>query len=176
MNTITDDQIAEIEALAGHATPGPWGLTLNRDLSVASSEWGLFDVRQDQPNFVVDANYAAAANPKSVLGLIARLREAERWKADASQVLNPLLDYAHSLGLAKLGHSVTEALIEDHKRLREAERDAARYRWLRSRFVGASFDLDDEGITVLVFEMPPNISIGADCDRNIDAAMQEPQQ
>ena len=135
MNTITDDQIAEIEALAGHATPGPWGLTLNRDLSVASSEWGLFDVRQDQPNFVVDANYAAAANPKSVLGLIARLREAERWKADAAKVLNPLLDYAHSLGLAKLGHSVTEALIEDHKRLREAERDAARYRWILNHYL-----------------------------------------
>lgn len=131
MNTITDDQIAEIEALAGRATPGPWGLTLDRDLSVASSEWGLFDVRQDQPNFVVDAHYAAAANPKSVLGLITRLREAERWKADASQVLNPLLDYAYSLGLAKLGHSVTESLIEDHKRLREAERDAKRYKALR---------------------------------------------
>ena len=135
MNTITDDQIAEIEALAGRATHGPWGLTLNRDLSVASSEWGLFDVRQDQPNFVVDANYAAAANPKSVLGLIARLREVERWKADASQVLNPLLDYAHSLGLAKLGHSVTEALVEDHKRLREAERDAARYRWILNHYL-----------------------------------------
>lgn len=134
MNTITDDQIAEIETLAGHATPGPWGLTLDRDLSVASSEWGLFDVRQDQPNFVVDAHYAAAANPKSVLALIARLREAERWKADASQVLNPLLDYAYSLGLAKLGHSVTEALIEDHKRLREAERDAARYRWILKHY------------------------------------------
>lgn len=78
MNTITDDQIAEIEALAGRATPGPWSLALDRDLSVASSEWGLFDVRQDQPNFVVDAHYVAAADPASVLGLIARLREAER--------------------------------------------------------------------------------------------------
>lgn len=76
--SITDDQIAEIEALAGCATPGPWGLTLDRDLSVASSEWGLFDIRQDQPNFAVDAHYAAAANPASVLGLITRLRESER--------------------------------------------------------------------------------------------------
>lgn len=88
MNTITDDQIAEIEALAGHATPGPWGLTLNRDLSVASSEWGLFDVRQDQPNFVVDAHYAAAANPASVQGLITRLREAERDAARYRWILN----------------------------------------------------------------------------------------
>lgn len=97
MNTITDDQIAEIEALAGSATPGPWGLTLDRGLSVASSEWGLFDIRQDQPNFAVDAHYAAAANPKSVLALIARLREAERdaaryrWlrdRGDACQWMN----------------------------------------------------------------------------------------
>lgn len=142
MNTITDDQIAEIEALAGSATPGPWDLTLDRGLSVASSERGLFDIRQDQPNFAVDAHYAAAANPKSVLALIARLREVERWKADASQVLNPLLDYAHSLGLAKLGHSVTEALIEDHKRLREAEKDAARYRFIREAASGYPEDFE----------------------------------
>ena len=95
MNTITDDQIAEIEALAGRATPGPWGLTLDRDLSVASSEWGLFDVRQDQPNFVVDAHYAAAANPKSVLGLITRLREAER---DAARYLWILKHYGEFHG------------------------------------------------------------------------------
>ena len=54
----------------------------------------------------------------------------------------------------------------------ELKRDADRYRWLRSRLVGASFDWDDEGMTVLAFEMPPSLSIGADCDRNIDAAMQ----
>lgn len=156
MNTITDDQIAEIEALANDAAPFDWG----PDVGMTHAE----------------TVYACSVGPDSILALLTRLREVERWKADASQVLNPLLDYAHSLGLAKLGHSVTEALIEDHKRLREAERDAARYRWLRSRLVGASFDWDDEGITVLAFEMPPNISIGADCDRNIDAAMQEPQQ
>lgn len=46
-----------------------------------------------------------------------------------------------------------------------------RYRWLRTKLVGASFDWDDEGMTVLAFEMPPSISVGPDCDRNIDAAM-----
>ena len=102
MNTITDDQIAEIERNAGF---------------------------KNGEGFYLAHNIPCA----DLLGLITRLREVERWKADASQVLNPLLDYAHSLGLAKLGHSVTEALIEDHKRLREAERDAARYRWLRDR-------------------------------------------
>ena len=102
MNTITDDQIAEIEALAGRATPGPWGLTLDRDLSVASSEWGLFDIRQDQPNFVVDAHYAAAANPKSVMGLIARLREAERDAARYRWILNHYLEFHGERTLAAL--------------------------------------------------------------------------
>ena len=120
MNTITDDQIAEIE----HA-------------ATEQLEAGL------EPGFA--------------LALITRLREAERWKADASQVLNPLFDYAHSLGLAKLGHSVTEALIEDHKRLREAERDAARYRWLRDPCSGAErvvlYSRDDFGYGLMSHTM-----------------------
>lgn len=114
MNTITDDQIAEIEALANDAAPFDWG----PDVGMTHAE----------------TVYACSVGPDSILALITRLREVERWKADASQVLNPLLDYAHSLGLAKLGHSVTEALIEDHKRLREAERDAARYLWILNHY------------------------------------------
>lgn len=177
MNTITDDQIAEIEYLASNATRGDWefhiceiranydsdGYTVIAESPSVPKNW------RDQRD--TNMRYMATVCPVAAQALIARLREAERWKADASQVLNPLLDYAYSLGLAKLGHSVTESLIEDHKRLREAERDAARYRWLRSRLVGASFDWGEEGTTVLAFEMPPSLSIGADCDRNIDEAM-----
>ena len=121
MNTITDDQIAEIEALAKSAceyTQTDWFSPSDLSESLADE----------------DARFVGAAGPFTVRALITRLREAERWKADASQVLNPLLDYAYSLGLAKLGHSVTEALIEDHKRLREAERDAKRYRWILNHY------------------------------------------
>lgn len=128
MNTITDDQIAEIEALACRATPGPWTLTLDRDLSVASSDWGLFDIRQDQPNFVVDAHYAAAANPASVLGLITRLREAER--------------------------------------------DAARYRWLRETASGAPEDFE----IVACAAFAAAYGCGHNFDLNIDEAMQEGAQ
>ena len=114
MNTITDDQIAEIEALAGRATPGPWGLTLDRDLSVASSEGGLFDIRQDQPNFVVDAHYAAAANPKSVMGLIARLREAERDAARYLWILKHYLEFHGDRSLAPMAlkHGSLDAAID----------------------------------------------------------------
>ena len=121
MNTITDDQIAEIEALAKSVceyTQTDWFSPSDLSESLADE----------------DARFVGAAGPLTVRALIARLREAERWKADASQVLGPLFDYAYSLGLAKLGHSVTEALIEDHKRLREAERDAARYLWILKHY------------------------------------------
>ena len=128
MNTITDDQIAEIEHAATE-------------------------------------QLEAGPEPGFALALITRLREAERWKADASQVLNPLFDYAHSLGLAKLGHSVTEALIEDHKRLREAERDAARYRWILNHY------LEFHGERTLAALALQHGSL----DAAIDAAMQSAQ-
>lgn len=146
MNTITDDQIAEIEALANDAAPFDWG----PDIGMTHAE----------------TVYACSVGPDSILALLTRLREAERWKADASQVLNPLLDYAHSLGLAKLGHSVTEALIEDHKRLREAERDAARYLWILKHYAELH---GDRTLAAMA------LSSGG-LDAAIDAAMQEPQQ
>lgn len=77
---------------------------------------------------------------------------------------------------SKLGdyvsHEDYEALLAERDAL---AKDAERYRWLRQRLVGASFDWDDEGMVVLAFEMPADLSIGADCDKNIDAAMQGEQ-
>ena len=111
--------------------------------------------------------YRIEVEAGDIVNLITRLREAERWKADASQVLNPLFDYAHSLGLAKLGHSVTEALIEDHKRLREAERDAARYRWIREVASGEYEDFDV--VTGAAFDAA--YGRASNFDLSIDAAM-----
>ena len=51
------------------------------------------------------------------------------------------------------------------------ERDAARYRWLKERLLGADFDWNESGVTVLAFEFPRNVGIGGNCDKNIDAAM-----
>lgn len=76
-------------------------------------------------------------------------------------------------------HTVPLVLASDYDALlaeRDAlKKDAERYRWLRQRMVGASFDWDDEGMVVLAFEMPAGLSIGADCDKNIDAALQGEQ-
>lgn len=53
----------------------------------------------------------------------------------------------------------------------ELRKDAMRYRWLRERLLGADFDWNESGVTVLAFEFPRNIGIGGNCDKNIDAAM-----
>jgi HD superfamily phosphodiesterase len=52
-------------------------------------------------------------------------------------------------------------------------RDAERYRWLRERLLAADFDYNGEGVEALVFELPGNTAVSADCDANIDAAMKE---
>ena len=168
MNTITDDQIAEIEYLASNATSGDWefhigeiranydsdGYTVIAEAPSVPKNW------RDQRD--TNMRYMATVCPVVAQALITRLREAERWKADASQVLNPLFDYAYSLGLAKLGHSVTEALIEDHKRLREAERDAARYLWILKHYLEFH---GDRSLAPMAFKH-------GSLDAAIDAAMQ----
>jgi hypothetical protein len=53
--------------------------------------------------------------------LIARIRELEQYKSEAIEVMGPVLDYARPLNLAKLGESITQALISDHQRLVELE-------------------------------------------------------
>lgn len=55
--------------------------------------------------------------------------------------------------------------------LESAQKDAARYRFLKSRMLGVDFDWNDHGITALSFEMPDGRAYGGDCDQNIDAAM-----
>lgn len=54
-------------------------------------------------------------------------------------------------------------------------KDAERYRWLKSRMMGADFDWNESGACALVFEWPRDVPIGADCDRNIDCAIEAAQ-
>lgn len=49
--------------------------------------------------------------------------------------------------------------------------DANRYRWLRDRLIAADFDWNETGQSVLIFEWPENVSVGGNCDMNIDAAI-----
>lgn len=54
----------------------------------------------------------------------------------------------------------------------EMKRDAARYRWLKSRLLGADFDWNGSGAFVIAFEMPHEARVSANCDRTIDDAME----
>lgn len=51
-------------------------------------------------------------------------------------------------------------------------KDAERYRWLKSRMMGADFDWNESGACALVFEWPRDVPVGANCDRNIDRAIE----
>ena len=51
------------------------------------------------------------------------------------------------------------------------ELDAERYRWLKTRLLGADFDWNESGTCALVFEWPKDSPVSANCDRTIDDAM-----
>jgi hypothetical protein len=68
------------------------------------------------------------------------------------------------------------AVLVPADKLAELQKDAARYRWLRDRLLGADFDWNDSGECVLVFSWPKSVPVGGNCDMNIDAALEkEPQ-
>lgn len=56
-------------------------------------------------------------------------------------------------------------------RLDAAERDAARYRWLRDRFIGADFDWNESGQSALLFRLDQGSKVWGDSDMTIDAAI-----
>ena len=101
MNTITDDQIAEIEALAKSAceyTQTDWFSPSDLSESLADE----------------DARFVGAAGPFTVRALIARLREAERDAARYRWILNHYLEFHGERTLAALAlqHGNLDAAID----------------------------------------------------------------
>ena len=148
VKSTTDELIEELEAAAKRATNDLW-TTDGHSIVVAWSDQAnqCYAVAKcEGPDRISNAPYIAACNPENVLALIACIRELERWKSEQLQVMTPVMEYAHSLKIAPLGGSVTQALIDDHKRLRELERDAERYQWLREQdqFHGDTFSALNE--------------------------------
>lgn len=141
IQSTTDDLIAEIEAAMASATPGYWYQSKGIGVVVDHNDCGVVcETHEDNP---VDAVYIAACNPSNVRRLIARIRELEQYKREATQVMNPVLDYARSLNLAKWGESITQALIADHQRLVALEQAQ---RW---RDIGE--EMPEEDVRVLVW-------------------------
>jgi hypothetical protein len=50
------------------------------------------------------------------------------------------------------------------------QEDAARYRWLRDRYLVADFDWAESGDSALIFRFPNDAKVSANCDATIDAA------
>lgn len=79
--SIKDDQLAWIEALAREATPGPWGRD-GTDVAPTRNDQGTIYVelwkRVAEALSPADAEFIAAANPATILDMIARIRELER--------------------------------------------------------------------------------------------------
>ena len=59
--------------------------------------------------------YAVSLENMEVLR--AQVEALEAWKAEELALMNPLMDYARSVCTGQLGCSLTEWLVEDHKRL-----------------------------------------------------------
>jgi hypothetical protein len=55
----------------------------------------------------------------------------------------------------------------------DSARHAERYRWLASRFVGADFDWNEQGVKVLCFEIDGDFRVSADVGASIDAAKEK---
>ena len=53
----------------------------------------------------------------------------------------------------------------------EPEQDAARYRFLKDRMLGADLDWNGSGEAVMVFSWSAMVPMSDCCDENIDAAM-----
>lgn len=88
--------------------------------------------------------------------------------AEVSRLLKALRS---SLCPYPLENQVAQAFYKIEQRVKSLEADAGRYRWLKPRLLGADFDWNEEGNCVLVFEMPNDATVSANCDETIDAAI-----
>lgn len=103
----TDDLIAEIEAAAKVATPGPHHIYTNQ---------------RDDNNWKANAEFHAKCQPQTVLALTARVRElegAQRWISVAQQVPENgrAFDAWHKAGYRDLDQCYLGSKGESFKRL-----------------------------------------------------------
>lgn len=87
--SITDDQLAEIEALAMKSGPDNWEKIGN---NIVSDGEGPIVVLSGNENFPFQSGdnlrYAAAVDPKTILAMIARIRELEKMLILAKSVVD----------------------------------------------------------------------------------------
>ena len=75
------------------------------------------------------------------------------------------------VGMQFESEATPEVFAELVRRLKAAEQDAARYRFLRDRLEGAAFGNDDDEDASITFAVPVETVMSASCDNTIDSAM-----
>ncbi|VEB42919.1 Uncharacterised protein [Chromobacterium violaceum] len=163
---LTPDQLAALRAAAEAATPGPWEHQTSNGwhrVGTTPANRGRVDGDVVASGAASPANmaYIAAANPAAVQGLL----------ADLEAMAQELLAYRADASLDTAGATIRAQAA----RIAELERDAARYRWLRSddievlpgqrEICAVRFPLpfDEDGGEEVLFE--------SELDSAIDAAM-----
>lgn len=128
---ITKEQLAELASLARAATPGPWKTGKRRQVV------GPYDVCVDtdigpkvllsgNSNFIADgerdAAFAAAANPVTVLALLARIAELDREVEEANEARREAQLAAQEAQTSR-DSAVTQVRRELGARIAELEQD-----------------------------------------------------
>lgn len=143
--SINDELLAELEAAANAATPGPWTSEIEGGhLNVASEDWYLLQLHADQPRYIEDSKFVAAANPATIIALLAHI-------ADLKQQV--------------IAAGITAENCEHFRR------NAERYQWLRNP---ERVPRDDPFGHLIVGQAEGEDILWRDeLDRFIDYAMQE---
>lgn len=114
MPDLTPEALDRLETLAKEATPGSWKVKVSPDGGIAIATDGFSFSQEERDG---DAEYIAAAQPATILALIAEVRRLQRWKTEAL----PVMDGLHELGKAlsiPLGKRITGPLaVEAVERL-----------------------------------------------------------
>ncbi|MCW8159022.1 hypothetical protein D7243_22915 [Stutzerimonas stutzeri] len=140
-----------------------------------SKEVKRYDALRDAAKKATPGPWRIEDDEDSAAGAVYITQDTPDWREPIARLYG-----WHDQNYLELADTTTilELLAERDALLAERDwlmQDAARYRYLRQHLLGVSFDWNGEGITALEFEMPAGIRIGADCDKNIDAALQGAQ-
>ncbi len=140
---LTPEALDRLDTRARAATPGPW--EHGRDYLLTLPVWRLGSTTANDDvcalgrswtNSKANADYIAAADPATILALIAEVRRLQRWKTEALPVLDGLQELGKALSIP-LGKRITGP-----DAVQAAERLNAEVRSLREDLAETKHQLD----------------------------------
>ena len=181
--TVTDELLAELEAIAQLATPGPWVARIEQDSPsfqgyyVSNYGVDMYACLGTRNQDEIDSSFIATANPATITALTAELRRLRAENAELAQSLaesrandQAAMGWLTSLRWAS-GDRGERMLPELVSHIEGLAKDAGRYRWLRDSiwYVGPDDFYCGEGGDMNEYE---NHNCQADTlDAAIDTAM-----